>query len=71
MLKLLSTTANDLKIDYKTNCNLLPFPDICRSAIKNKTFVLQPKPGLPDFSWYKIPIWEKLYQITTNFTKYQ
>jgi hypothetical protein len=25
--------------------------------------------GLPDFSWYKIPKREKIYQITTNYTK--
>jgi hypothetical protein len=24
---------------------------------------------LPDFSWYKIPKGEKIYQITTNYTK--
>jgi hypothetical protein len=26
--------------------------------------------GLPDFSWYKIPKRGKIYQITTNYTKY-
>jgi hypothetical protein len=24
--------------------------------------------GLPDFSWYKIPKREKIYQITANYT---
>jgi hypothetical protein len=26
-------------------------------------------PGLPDFSWHKIPKREKIYQITANYTK--
>jgi hypothetical protein len=26
--------------------------------------------GLPDFSWYKIPKRGKIYQLTTNHTKY-
>jgi hypothetical protein len=26
-------------------------------------------PGLSDFSWYKIPKREKIYKITTNYTK--
>jgi hypothetical protein len=26
-------------------------------------------PGLPDLCWYKIPTREKIYQITTNYTK--
>jgi hypothetical protein len=30
---------------------------------------LEPQPGLPDFSYYKVPNPEKLYQITTNYTK--
>jgi hypothetical protein len=25
--------------------------------------------GLPDFSWYKIPKREEIYQIITNYTK--
>jgi hypothetical protein len=25
--------------------------------------------GLPDFSWYKIPKLEKMYQIAKNYTK--
>jgi hypothetical protein len=24
---------------------------------------------LPDFSWYNLPKWEKIYQMTTKFTK--
>jgi hypothetical protein len=27
------------------------------------------QPGLPDFPWYNIPKWGKLYQITTKYTK--
>jgi hypothetical protein len=26
-------------------------------------------PGLPGFSWYKIPKWGKIYQISMNYTK--
>jgi protoporphyrinogen oxidase len=26
--------------------------------------------GLPDFSWYNIPKWEKIYQITIKYTKW-
>jgi hypothetical protein len=29
------------------------------------------EPGLPDFSWHKIPKRDKTYQISTNFTKCQ
>jgi hypothetical protein len=32
------------------------------------TAVPPPGPGLPDFSWCKIPKWGKIYQITTNYT---
>jgi hypothetical protein len=28
------------------------------------------KEGLPDFSWSKIPTRGKIYQITTNYTKW-
>jgi hypothetical protein len=27
-------------------------------------------PGLPDFSWYKIPKWGEIYQMTTKYTKW-
>jgi hypothetical protein len=26
-------------------------------------------PGLPDFSWFYIPKWEKYTKLTTNYTK--
>jgi hypothetical protein len=26
--------------------------------------------GLPDFSWYKIPKWGKMYQVTTKYNKW-
>jgi hypothetical protein len=29
----------------------------------------QKRPGLPDFSWYKIPKQEKICQMTINYTK--
>jgi hypothetical protein len=34
---------------------------------KDCTYVC--RSGLPDFSWYKIPKWGKIYQIATNYTK--
>jgi hypothetical protein len=31
---------------------------------------LQSQSGLPDFSWYNIPKWEKLQQVTFKYTKW-
>jgi hypothetical protein len=34
-----------------------------------KPFSKLPSAGLPDFSWYKIPKREKIYQFTMNYTE--
>jgi hypothetical protein len=34
-----------------------------------KTLLSKSQTGLPDFSWYKIPKREKIWQIATNYTK--
>jgi hypothetical protein len=44
----------------------LPASAVFCAAVATVPKALQSNPGLPDFSWYKIPKREKIYQISTN-----
>jgi hypothetical protein len=40
------------------------------NSLPTQDNVRQPESGLPDFSWYNIPKWEKIYQMTTKYTQW-
>jgi hypothetical protein len=39
--------------------------------VKRNAAGVKSDPGLPDFSWYNIPKWLKIYQKATKYTKRQ
>jgi hypothetical protein len=69
--KIVETCRKLSKIIEKLSKNYRKIIENCDHNVETDSARLfVSRAGLPDFSWYKIPKREKIYQITTNYTKF-
>jgi hypothetical protein len=64
---LVTLSASCRKVAYG---QLLQIPDLFHLFVTETVFSTI-TPRLPDFSFFNIPKWENIYQITTKYTKWR